>query len=228
MSKLLPPLRVRVTTSLPSRGIRFSSLISGTNQAVSGSLGCTATGKPNTEGSTPVISVKVLPSSEETKMPLWCCTHMRCGAERHCARQCTSWAIGSCACSGGIYSARMPSPLSAPCAAAASVTPTRAGRDPDRHVLRVARVNADRVDARPIGAAAVPLFAQGVIPERAHDLPALAMIIGAEQAAGQRPAPDGAGLVRTAGRKGPDLGGRPIDLAAPHVRFLVALGLGRI
>src|SRR5258708_26721065 len=32
-SELLPPSRVRVTTSLPSRGMRFSSLIPGTNQA---------------------------------------------------------------------------------------------------------------------------------------------------------------------------------------------------
>jgi len=29
------------------------------------------------------------------EMPLWCCTHMRCGAARHCARQWTSWAMGS-------------------------------------------------------------------------------------------------------------------------------------
>src|SRR6266446_10799392 len=64
--------------------MRFSSLISGTNHAVSGSRGCTTTGKPNTDGSTPVISVKVLPSSEDTKMPLWCCTHMRWGAAGHC------------------------------------------------------------------------------------------------------------------------------------------------
>ena len=50
MSKLLPPSRVRVTISLPSGGIRFSSLISGTNHAVSGSRGCTTTGKPKADG----------------------------------------------------------------------------------------------------------------------------------------------------------------------------------
>src|SRR5262249_25133447 len=77
-----------------------------------GSRGCTTTGKPNADGSTPVISANVLPSSEETKMPLWCCTHMRCGAAGHCARQWTSWAMGSWVCSGGAYSARMPSPRS--------------------------------------------------------------------------------------------------------------------
>ena len=39
-SKLRPLSRVRVTRSLPSRGMRFSSLISGTNHAVSGSRRC--------------------------------------------------------------------------------------------------------------------------------------------------------------------------------------------
>src|SRR5262245_35331427 len=92
--------------------MRFSSLISGTNHAVSGSRGCTTTGKPNVDGLTPVISVNVLPSSEETKMPLWCCTHMRRGAAGHCARQWTSWAMGSWVCSGGEYSGRVGWPRS--------------------------------------------------------------------------------------------------------------------
>src|SRR5207249_6668204 len=69
----------RSSDLLPSRGIRFSSLISGTNHAISGSRGWTTTGKPKVDGWTPLISEKVLPSSEETKIPLWCCTHMRCG-----------------------------------------------------------------------------------------------------------------------------------------------------
>jgi hypothetical protein len=50
--------------------MRFSSLISGTNQAVCGSRGCTATAKPKVDGSTPLISVKVRLSSAEAKMPL--------------------------------------------------------------------------------------------------------------------------------------------------------------
>src|SRR3954454_22443646 len=81
------------------------------------------------------------------------------------------------------------------------------------------------MDAGQVGAAPRPFLPQRVIPQRAHHLPALAMIIGAEQATRQCSAPDGTGLVRAAGRPRPDLRGAPFELAAPHVLLLVALGL---
>ncbi len=63
---------MRVTTSRPSTGTRFSSFTAGTNQAVWRSAGWAATAKPNTEGFTSVISAKVSAPSSLLKMPLWC------------------------------------------------------------------------------------------------------------------------------------------------------------
>src|SRR5438876_10241619 len=84
------------------------------------------------------------------------------------------------------------------------------------------------MDARQIGAAAHPLLALGMLPERAHHLPAPPMIGGAKKSARQRPAPDDAGLVGAAGRERPDACRAPIDRPPPHVVLLVAVGLGRI
>ena len=62
--------RVRLTTTQPSVGHRFSSFVDGTNHAVFGSFGCTATGKPNTEGFTSLISDHVAAPSVDLKIPL--------------------------------------------------------------------------------------------------------------------------------------------------------------
>src|SRR5215510_2170947 len=84
------------------------------------------------------------------------------------------------------------------------------------------------MDAGQVGATPHPLLAQRVIPQRADHLPALAVIVRAEQATRQCAAPDGAGLVSAARCQRPDLCGAPFDLAAPHVLLFVAFGLGRI
>ena len=70
ISKVAPASRVRVTTSFPSTGMRRSSLIAGTNQAVSGSRGWTATAKPKEEGETPEISRQLAEASSLRKIPL--------------------------------------------------------------------------------------------------------------------------------------------------------------
>ncbi|MFO0844868.1 MAG: hypothetical protein U0797_21135 [Gemmataceae bacterium] len=71
-----PPSRVRLTTSRPSTGMRVPSLTAGTNQAVFGSRGWTATPKPNPDGGTPGTCAQVRPASAERKTPLWCWIHM--------------------------------------------------------------------------------------------------------------------------------------------------------
>src|SRR5215831_3613425 len=63
VSNVFPPSLVRLTTTRPSVGQRFSSFVEGTNQAVLGSFGCTATAKPNTDGFTSLISVQVSAAS---------------------------------------------------------------------------------------------------------------------------------------------------------------------
>src|SRR6516165_5355796 len=107
-SKLRPPSRVRATTTLPSTGMRRSSLTAGTNHAVSGSRGWAATAKPNFDGRIAVSSCQVAPASSERKTPLWCWHQTISGWARQWARRWTSWAIGSSRSSGGMYSAYIP------------------------------------------------------------------------------------------------------------------------
>src|SRR5262249_45889761 len=106
--------------------------------------------------------------------------------------------------------------------------PDAAGRNADPHALRIARVDADRMDAGQVGAAAVPLLAERMVPQRAHHVPALAVIGRAEEAARQRAAPDDAGLVGAAGRERPDARQAPAERAAPEIEFFVAFRLRRI
>ena len=101
-SKLAPPSRVRVTHSDASTGTRSSSLMPGTNQAVSGSSGCTATAKPKVDGPARSISCQLARSSVERKMPLWCWVQNAAGAARHCTTRCGSCATGSNWRSGGM------------------------------------------------------------------------------------------------------------------------------
>ena len=58
-----------------------------------------------------------------------------------------------------------------PLPAAVARRPHAAARDADLHVTRIARVDADRVDARLIGAAAEPLLAARVVPQRRDRAP---------------------------------------------------------
>src|SRR6516165_222096 len=67
-----------------------------------------------------------------------------------------------------------------------------------------------------------------MVPERAHHLPALAVIFGAKEAAGERPAPEDPGLIRAAGRQRPDARRAPLDRPSPHIFLFMSFGLGRI
>jgi hypothetical protein len=68
-----------------------------------------------------------------------------------------------------------------------------------------------------------------MIPERAHEIPGVAAVVRAEEAARARPAPRAAGLARTAGLEGPGGVGHPgsgLELVGVLVRG--AFGAGRV
>src|SRR5262249_52099836 len=96
--------------------------------------------------------------------------------------------------------------------------------DAHGHAAAVPRVDADRVDARQVGAPSEPLAPLGVSPERFDQRPGLAPVLRAEQAARERPAPEDARLVGEAGLQGPDLLQLPGDRLAGH---RVAVDLAR-
>jgi hypothetical protein len=64
---------------------------------------------------------------------------------------------------------------------------------------RVAGIDADGMDSGMVRAAAEPCLAPRVVPERAIQLPRVPAILGFEEAAGQRAAPQDAGFVSAAG-----------------------------
>ncbi len=68
----MPPSRVRLTTSFPSTGTRRSSFVAGTNHAVSGWVGWTATANPNPLGAAFGTYAHVRAPSADLKTPLWC------------------------------------------------------------------------------------------------------------------------------------------------------------
>jgi hypothetical protein len=84
------------------------------------------------------------------------------------------------------------------------------------------------MNAGEIRAATVPLLALGMIPQAADHLPACPAIGRTEEPAGERATPDDARLIAAAGCECPDTRRAPIDGPAPHIVFLVTLGLGRI
>src|SRR5215468_5164027 len=84
------------------------------------------------------------------------------------------------------------------------------------------------MNAGQVGAAAHPLLALGMIPQRTDHLPTVAMIGRAKQPARQRSAPDDAGLIGTAGLQRPDARRAPWERAAPHIVLFETLGLRRI
>jgi hypothetical protein len=83
--------------------------------------------------------------------------------------QWTSWAIGSWVCSGGAYSARMPSPRSVQLAPSSSVNQTPPVETAIPHPLRIARVDTNRCPSDP--RRPPPLLAPGMIPQRPQHLP---------------------------------------------------------
>src|SRR6516164_11481743 len=84
------------------------------------------------------------------------------------------------------------------------------------------------MNAGKIRTAAAPLLAFGIIPEAADHLPACATVGRTEEPAGERAAPDDAGLIPAAGCERPDARRAPVEGPAPRVVLLVALGLPRI
>ena len=89
-------------------------------------------------------------------------------------------------------------------------------RDADRDRLRVARIDADRVNAGVVLAAAAPLRALGVEPQRLDDPPRSRRDLGTEQAAGDRAAPQRAVAIER-GRERPDQ--RGATTCAPCPKF---------
>src|SRR5690242_21699727 len=67
--------------------------------------------------------------------------------------------------------------------------PYSARGNADADHARIARIDADAVNARLIETAAEPLFALVLVPQRAHELPACRVVVGTEQAAGDRAGP---------------------------------------
>ena len=113
-----------------------------------------------------------------------------------------------------------------PARAAVARGPHPAARHAHLHVTGIARIDQHRVNAGMIGAAAEPLLAPRIVPQRPVERPRLAAVIGTEQPARQGAAPDHAGLVRAAGRERPDQLQRPLGRRAFHRRLRrVAFGL---
>ena len=162
-------------------------------------------------------------------MPQWCWHHSTSGSSSHRAIRCGSWVSGSPASSGGRKLARMP------WAATSHVAPLSSVRHAPPHEMPTStwpappRIDADRVDAGVVVAAAEPLRARRQVPEAVDELPRVAAVVGAEQPARDRAAPQHARLVGVARLDRPAELRRPHDLALRHrVDVLDALGLGRV
>ena len=85
----------------------------------------------------------------------------------------------------------------APVLAAIVGRPHAAGGNADRDARRIARIDADRGDARIVEPAAHPVLALGQVPQRFVQRPRLAVILRQEQRARNRAAPEPAGLIGT-------------------------------
>src|SRR5438105_2240955 len=89
--------------------------------------------------------------------------------------------------------------------------PHTARRNANVHVTRVARIDADGMDARPLRAVRPPLFAPRVAPEWAIQFPRVAIVFRFEEAAWHRAGPDQSRLIGATGRKTPDEFQRPVE-----------------
>src|SRR5262249_54413474 len=94
--------------------------------------------------------------------------------------------------------------LALPGFAAVGRAPDAAAGNAHLDAAAVARVYADRMDAGQFTAATGPLLAHGIVPQRPHQVPGVAVVGRAEQAAGQGAAPQPPGLRRAAGLQRPD------------------------
>src|SRR5882672_6681269 len=106
--------------------------------------------------------------------------------------------------------------------AAVASAPGAAARNTNDDVVGVVGMNADRVNARHVVAAAEPLLTLRHPPQTFDERPGASAVIGAEQAPWQRAGPDAFRRARMIPFKNPDL------LKGPRVRILGAFGLGRI
>src|SRR5207237_608416 len=89
--------------------------------------------------------------------------------------------------------------------------PHAAGGNADVHVTRIARIDADGMDARPLRAVRSPFLAPRMIPERTIQLPRVAIVFRFEETAGHRAGPDQSRLIGAAWRKAPDQLQRPVE-----------------
>src|SRR5690606_2121165 len=80
-------------------------------------------------------------------------------------------------------------------------------------------IHADRVDPGQVGSAAEPLGSRRMPPQAFAELPGRAAVVAAEEAAGDGPAPQPSGLVRSTD------GEAPHPLEAPHEGLAVRGGL---
>src|SRR5690606_503664 len=94
--------------------------------------------------------------------------------------------------------------------------PDAAAGDRERDVRGVAWIDHDRMDTRVVVAAAEPVLPQRVLPQAAHQLPALAAVVGEEQARGQGAGPEPAGARLE----------RPDHVDGPRRRIVLPRALG--
>ncbi len=109
-----------------------------------------------------------------------------------------------------------------PCGTAVARAPGAAARDTDDNIVGVVGMNADRMNARHVVAAAKPLLALRHLPETLDESPRAAAIIGAKQAAGDGARPHALRSAPMIPFEHPDLFERP------RVRIFDTLRLCRI
>src|SRR5437763_4701425 len=114
-----------------------------------------------------------------------------------------------------------------PAVAAVIGLPHATAGDPKPHHLRIARIDADGMNTGQVRPAAEPLSAAGMIPERTHELPAIAAVARTEETAGDGAAPQKPGLVRPSGLERPDADDGPWHRLTPAVGINEIIGLGR-
>src|SRR5262249_52977057 len=90
----------------------------------------------------------------------------------------------------------------------------------------ITRIDADGMDAWPLGPVRSPFFALRVIPQRPVQLPRLAVIFGFEESTGHRSTPNFAGMVGAAGSESPDQFQRPIERLVEEGNWLRNITLG--
>ena len=169
----------------------------GTNQAVSGSRGMHGDREAeDRRRRVRDLRATLRPPSVQRKTPLWCWIQSASGARGALHDAVRVLDVGSSALGRhvlGEHAVACAVPVSPPSRA----EPDAAARDaePD-DVAGCARIDADRVDAGMVGAAAEPLACGPGGPTATRRAPSCRRRRGAEQAAGDRAAPQHAGALR--------------------------------